>query len=235
MRTNHVLKLLTLIYFAAWLSGCDTYDAQNPDTANQEGIWIIDNGSTRRADEEPVLKMVSIHATHMEFSPGQGTVGTEGHWRDDAFWCAARDGSGEYAAAKVLPDDQLELHLEAFYPNNKEVLTLYKKEGSDAEKQMIAKKYPLPLEYPPPKGTFTAGMTEYQLQSLPWKPTISTLMNQDDINKERDEAYLNGGASSQVIRVVGVLYTYHSDNPNLTDLKVTVKDHHVSEVSGGNE
>jgi len=72
----------------------------------------------------------------------------------------------------------------------------------------------------------TIGMPEYELKALPWKA---------------DKAVPNGedGSIMSLIQPESkdddaTIYTYHSDNPNLVELKVTVKDHRVSAVNGGN-
>lgn len=230
IKITKAFQLIALFSLATLLSGCNQYDPYHPDTSNREGIWMIDNSYSRKIDQEPVWKRLSIYATHMEFCPGQGTVGTEGQWRDNGFWCKVPGSSEEYEAAKILPDDQLELRLSAFYPGSNEILTLFKREGTEEEKKAIADQYPPPLLNPPPKGIFTVGMTEYQVQSLPWKPTISRL--QDDAEAERLFADYHIDKTPDVI---GTLYTYPSTDPHLTDLKVLVKDHHVISVQGGNE
>jgi hypothetical protein len=115
-----ILKAFPLVQFFAFAglivlaSGCNRYDPYDPDTANLEGVWAIDNASYRKAEEPPVWKRATIYATHMEFCPGQGTVGTQGHWKDNGFWCEATDGSGEIEAAKIISPERIELHLAAF-------------------------------------------------------------------------------------------------------------------------
>jgi len=156
----------------------------------------------------------------MEFCPGQGTVGTQGQWKDGGFWCEAKDSSRSIEAAKVISPEEVELHLAAFYPGSKEVLTLYKIHGSESETQdlqrSMAAKYPPPISYPPPSGTIPLGMTEYQLKALPWK--ADKVMASSGDSKDDD----------------ATIYCYHSDNSNLVELRVTVKDHKVISVNGGN-
>jgi hypothetical protein len=200
---------------AVLLVGCNQYDPFHPDTANLVGVWSLDNSMTRSADEEPVTKTLTVYATHMEFCPGQGTFGVQGEWRDDGFWCEAKDGSGEIEAAKMTGPEHLELHLAAFHAGDPGTLDLYKQEGSDEEKKAVAARYPAPYTYPPPFGAIPEGMTEYQLRMLPWKP--------DKVEPSPYES-----AVGQVI------YHYHSDDPKRSELQVTVRNHVVMQTSGGN-
>ena len=216
MKANISIKLLLLIGFVALPSACNQYDPFNPDTANLKGVWAIDNTHSRKASERPILKRLTIYATHMEFCPGQGTYGTQGQWRSDGFWCMAKDGSGEFEAAKLLNAEEIELHLAAFYSGNAEILTLYKQRGGDDEMKALAAKYPQPVSYPPPQGVISVGMTEYQLTTLPWKPDKLMPSLGDD---KADDA---------------TIYNYHSDNPSLMELRVTVRNHRVIGIGGGN-
>ena len=82
----------------------------------------------------------------------------------------------------------------------------------------------LGLSYPPPQGAIAEGMTEYQLKMLPWKADKALglgdllAMNGKDSTKDDD----------------AIIYCYHSDNPQLIELRVTVKNHKVIAVAGGN-
>lgn len=230
MKAATIIKLFFLICLAALPSACNQYDPFNPDTANLEGIWALDNSTSRRADEEPVWKRLEVYATHMEFSPGQGRWGTQGKWRGDGFWCEVKDGSGEIETVKIISDDAIELHLAAFYPGNSEVLTLYKVRGNDKEMQALATKYPQNITYPPPQGVISVGMTEYQLTTLPWKAD-QVMPVPDDPSKfdPNSTGFRHSDKADDA-----TIYSYRSDNPSLIELKVTVKNHKVIAVSGGN-
>src|ERR1700735_5529492 len=165
-----LLAPLVVSVGAILVAGCTHYDPYNPDKTNLEGVWALDNSTSRQASEEPVSKRLSVYAAHMEFCPGQGTLGTEGQWRDGGFWCEAKDGSGEIQAVRVLDPENVELKLAAFYPGNKSTLQLYKEQGTDAETKALAAKYTQPIAYPPPAGIIAVGMTEFQMRSLPWQP-----------------------------------------------------------------
>jgi hypothetical protein len=231
VKINPFLRIVPLIGLAASLSACDQYDPQNPDTKNLEGVWAIDNTFSRRADEPPVSQRLTVYATHMEYCQGNGTYGTQGEWRDGGFWCPAKDDSGEIEAVKIVAPEEVELRLAAFITGNTKVLRLYKEKGSDDEtaelQRTMAAKYPPPLTYPPPQGVITEGMTEYQLSTLPWKadqvlPAGNAEKdpdNNEDIVTREDDA---------------TIYCYHSDNPQLAELRVTVKNHKVIAVQGGN-
>ena len=215
MRLVPAAWLLCFTVLAFLLAGCNRYDPFHSDTANLVGVWSLDNSLTRRADEEPVTKTLTVYATHMEFCPGQGTFSVQGEWRGDGFWCGAKDGSGEIEAAKITGPEHLELRLAAFNAGDAGTLDLYKQEGSDDEKKAAAAKYPPPYTYPPPYGVIPEGMTEYQLRMLPWQP--------DKVEPAQDE--------SQAGKVI---YHYHSDDPKRGELQVTVRDHVVIQTSGGN-
>jgi len=85
MRLVPAAWLLCFTVLAFLLAGCNRYDPFHSDTANLVGVWSLDNSLTRRADEEPVTKTLTVYATHMEFCPGQGTFGVQGEWRGDGW------------------------------------------------------------------------------------------------------------------------------------------------------
>jgi hypothetical protein len=215
MKAPTALRLLLFACVAVLPSACNQYDPYRADRSHLIGIWSFDNSYIRQADEEPLMKLLTVSPTHMEYSAERGSLGTQGQWRDNGFWCQKADGSGEVEMAKIVSPEEIEVHVSAFDPRSQEVAVLYKLRGSDAEMQELAARYPPPITYPPPVGIIKFGMTEYVLRNLPWKP--------DQISPTGDEPYSRG-----------TLYTYHSDNPKLDELKVTVKSHHVVQVQGGN-
>lgn len=218
-----VFTFIILAVAVILLTKCDEYNPYRVNTANLVGVWAIDNSTYRRPDEEPITKRLTVYATHMEFCPGQGTYGTQGQWKTDGFWCEAKDGSGEIEAVKKISDEDIELHLAAFFPGNTEVLTLYKEEGDEAEQEAWAAKNSQPVSYPPPQGAITVGMTEYQLRMLPWKADqVTPTPNNNGFEQADDKAD------------DAAIYRYHSDKPSLAELRVTVKNHRVIAVSGGN-
>ena len=73
-------------------------------------------------------------------------------------------------------------------------------------------------------------MTEAEIVVLPWKYTIGVVENDDEVA----QALMNGGQRIPV-RVLAVTYTFHSDNPALQPLQLTLKDHHVVALTGGND
>ena len=85
-----------------------------------------------------------------------------------------------------------------------------------AEQATIAAKYPGPITYPPPKGTITFNMTEYDLRSLPWKA--------ESVMATGNDAYSRG-----------VVYHYRSDDPKIPALDVTVMNRRVTMMRGGYE
>ena len=215
-RSRNMMRCVGLFVCAGLsvlIMGCDSYDPYHPDTSNRVGIWALDNTLTRNAEERPVSKRLMVYQTHMEFCPGQGTVGIEGHWRDGGFWGVPKDGSQEIEVAKVTSPEHLELSLAAFYPGNSETLDLYKEEGSDEERKEVAARYATPYTYPPPFGVITEGMSEYELRMLPWKA-----------DKIEPSPYTTGE----------VIYHFHSDTPGRGEMEVTVRDHVVMRTSGGN-
>lgn len=225
MQTRTTFQLLLLIGLSLWgASGCSRYDPLHPDTANLRGVWGIDNAATRRADEKPVWQKLSVYATHMEYEPGQGVVGTQGEWKADGFWCEPKNGTGKIEAVKITAPDEVQLQLAAFYPGNREVVTLYEERGSYEEQKALAARYPPPFTYPPPQGVITEGMTEYQLKALPWKAYQVFRVDpiSDDLTVPTD------------VVDAPVIYCYRSDNPHLVELRVMVKNRRVMSVTGGN-
>jgi hypothetical protein len=228
VNTNPFLASFLFTGLAILLTACNQYDPYQPDTKNLEGVWAMDNTISRRLDEPPVSKRLTVYATHMEYCPGNGTYGVEGAWRDGGFWCPAQDGSGEIEAVQVVGPEEIEFRPAAFLPGSTDILRLYKEKGSDEEtaeiQQTISAKYPPPLSYPPPQGAIVEGMTEYQLRMLPWKADQmiasgnSQRWNEEEIVTKDDDA---------------TIYCYHSDDPQLLELRVTVKNHKVISVEGG--
>jgi hypothetical protein len=207
---------LALAAFLAWLASQTTDISHVPqrDTSDLIGIWGFEN-STRQAYEMPILLTLFVYSTHIEFSSGHGTESKQGQWRDNGFWCQKPDGSEEVEVARIVSPEELELHVSAFDPGNPTVDVLYKQRGNDAEMQALAVKYPPPITYPPPAGVIKYWMTEYELTSLPWKA--------DHIEIPDDPSYSRR-----------MIYVYRSDNPHLDKLEVTVKNHRVVEIKGGN-
>jgi hypothetical protein len=145
------------------------------------------------------------------------------------FWSRGKDGQ-EVEAVKVIGPEFVEVHVAAFSEGSTQVVTLYKEKGSPAEMQAVAAKYPTPLANPPPSGAITVGMTEFQVRSLPWKP--SRILNAVDWNyiSETQGGSPDTGASDED----AMIFCYRCDNPHLAELRVTIKNHKVIAVGGGN-
>ena len=223
-------QLLLIAVLTALLPGCDSYDPYHPDTSNLQGIWADDNSDTRRGEEMPIDRRVTVYATHMEFTKGNGTYGTEGEWRDGGFWCYAKGSSDEIEAVMPVAPEEVEMRMSAFEQGNGDVYRLYKERGSDEEmagiEREMAAKFPPPLTYPPARGAVVGEMTEYQLLCLPWKPDRKIGLANEQMSKGEDPVPPGSDAT---------IYYYHSDNPQVSELRVTVKDHRVIGFSGGNE
>jgi hypothetical protein len=82
------------------------------------------------------------------------------------------------------------------------------------EAQQLAEQYKGPVTYPPPKGAITVGITEYKLNTLPWKPSQ---ISQDNDNHMPE------------------VYQFPSNDPNKAPLTASVQNHQVISVNGGNE
>jgi hypothetical protein len=177
--------------------------------------WQYEN-ETRDATERPEFLSVEIYPDKINFSIGNGPNEKAGKWHDDGFWVAKADGSGEIEVARLVDPLDLEVTVNAFIPSRTDKPVLYKVMGSAAERAAIAAKYPGPLTYPPRKGVITYWMSEYDLNALPWHPDSREITG--------DEAYSRG-----------IVYHYHSDNPQVPPLLVTVKNRHVVTMSGGYE
>jgi hypothetical protein len=172
---------------------------------------------------------VVVYADHAEYMPGQGTYYAAGSWHDNGFWCKAKDGSS-VEAVKIVGPELVEVKVVAFNADDSQTVTLYKEKGSPAEMQSLADKYPPPLPHPPPSGVITLGMTEFQVLSLPWKP--DKIVNAADWNqisemKGDDPAV---GAKDQDAMIL----CYRCDEPHLAELRITIKNHKVIAIGGGN-
>jgi hypothetical protein len=189
--------------------------AQNNVDDDSLGVWSYDNNGTRDPSDTPIMRDLSVSPTHANYSEGDGPHDVTGKWHDNGFWAANADGSGETEVARLIDPLDMEVHVAAFYPGRTDVVTLYKVQGSAAEKAAIAAKYPTPLTYPPAKGVITYNMTEYDLNSLPWR--VQYIEAVGDVYSR------------------GTLYHYRSDDPKIPPLEVTVKLHHVIEIQGGYE
>jgi hypothetical protein len=222
------LYLFTLCLLAGPL-GCSKYPPYEDDAVKLIGQWGIDNNYSRRADEMPEIEHLAIFPDHASYAPGQGTYYLAGSWHDNGFWYRGKDGS-EVEAVKVTAPEFVEVHVAAFIVGNSQVITLYKEKGSPAEMQAVAAKFSTPLPNPPPSGTITVGMTEFQVRSLPWKP--SKILNAVDWNyiSETGGGTPDTGARDQDAMIL----CYRCDDPRLAELRVTIKDHKVIAVGGGN-
>jgi hypothetical protein len=153
----------------------------------------------------------------MDYSEGNGSVTLQGEWRDGGFWCPNPNGDGEIEVAKLLDAEDVELQESAFDPHRTDTEVLYKKEGSEEEMRAMAAKYPPPYTFPPPAGVIKPGMTEFQLDSLPWKPD-QVMPTDPDMPYSR-----------------GTIFVFHSDDSRFDPLRVTIKNHRVVQMQGGYE
>lgn len=225
-----ILRPTVILFLGLILSGCNQYDPYHPDTSDIKGVWSLDNSTSRRADQLPVVDVLTVSGTHMEYTEGHGTEGVQGEWRADGFWVIPPNGNGgQIHAVEILDPEHVVLHLMAFDPNRPDTVKLYKVRGDDAEVKAIAALDPGPVNHPPPRGAIWPGITEYKLQCLPWKadrvvPAINLRFEDKDIPASAADAHSTDGQ---------VVYIYKSNDPHIDDLRVTVKDHIVMKVTGG--
>ncbi len=219
-----------VVCLALGLAACTKYPPFTDDPTTLIGQWGIDNNNSRQADEPPILKHLTVYPDHIDYMPGSGTYYAGGEWRGDGFWCQAKDGSGEIEAVKVTAPEFVDVRLGAFLPGSSEVVTLYKEKGSPAEMKALAEKFPGPITYPPPAGVITVGLTEFQLRALPWQPG-QTLRADTQSDLDAVWGVQDRGASKDEDAEI---LCYHSDDPRLVELRVTVRRHKVVAVSGGN-
>jgi hypothetical protein len=194
-----IVCLAALLPLVGLLVGCGL------GTEEAFGMWDCDHAH---------WLSLTILPTRMILQTDTGTLTASGYWKDDTFWCPNASGGGDYEAAKVLPDDELTLQAKAFVPGSDETVMCYKTEPGAAEERHLAQENPGPVTYPPPKGAITVGMTEYKLNTLPWKPTQVSQDNDDNMPE---------------------VYQFPSNDPNKSPLTVSVQNHHVISVNGGNE
>jgi hypothetical protein len=230
----HLTTQLTLLLATVLLSGCgNEYDPNHPDQSDIKGVWELNNSISRGADERPVIDILEVSGTHMEFTEGHGTEGVQGQWKSDGFWVTPADGNGQppFQAVKILDAEHVFLYLSAFEPGRSDTVTLYKVRGDDAEVKALASVDPGPVVHPPPQGAIWPGISEYHLRSLPWKA--------DKIEAALDLSYEEHHGSfvvdqKDVHSTDGeIVYIYKSFDPKVDDLHVTVKNHIVMTVTGG--
>jgi hypothetical protein len=226
---KHLFVCLFAVAVLVGSPGCSKYPPYDDEPDKLIGQWGNDNSYTRRVDEMPVIEHLAIYPDHASYAPGQGTYYLGGSWHDNGFWYRGKEGS-EIEAIKVTAPEFVEVHVDAFSAGSAQVVTLYKEIGSPAERQAAAAKYPTPLPNPPPSGVITVGMTEFQVRCLPWKPShILNAVDWNDIDASRGRSPGTGASDQDAM-----IFCYKCDDPRLAELRVTIKDHKVIAVGGGN-
>ncbi len=200
-----------LVWFASQSVGI-SHPGTGSDLIGLWGVEPNDGGDNHMT----AYHQAFVYPTHLDYSKGSGTIRLEGHWRDDGFWYTKPDGSGEVEVCHLKNPLELEIHLSTLTSNEQGDAVLYKERGSDEEMKSMADRYPAPITYPPPAGVIKFWMSEYELQNLPW-------------HADRIEIHTEDPAYSR-----GKTYDYHSDNPQVGELQVVVKNHRVVKVIGGN-
>ncbi len=176
-------------------------------------------------------------------APGQRTPTRyehKGRWLHRAFYCdSPQDSSTMVLVAREIPNEDLEVDISYFVPTSHSKLYCAKvfRGNLDDYHPYPTTQDPAyqgkPVSYPPPKGLIRVGMVEADLASLPWNASV--IESHEDIYPyDRENApYLENieNADSYPPQV----YHYHSDDPHLSELLVTVYHGHVTDVSGGRE
>jgi hypothetical protein len=210
----------TLLFAGAlvWYASSYSFDLNQPRDAYLHGLvgmWGLDPNDAADAGGAPVNRQVMIYPDHLVFQGDRGEVKLDGQWRNDGFLYSKPDGSGEVEVCHLKDPLNLELHLDAFNSAERGDTVLYKEQGSEEEMQAIKDRYPGPITYPPPADVFKFWMSEYELTHLPWRA-------------DRIESWGSDPAYSR-----SKIYDFHSDNPQVPQLQVTVKNHRVIKVSSG--
>jgi len=157
----------------------------------------------------------------------------KGHWTNKAFYSQSPDDpSSEVIVAKELPDEDLEVYLKYFDPNDPRTVTLVK------SLRMPDEYHPYPVgvrgqsvTYPPPKGMIKVGMLEADLHALPWQPYTN-----EEPQYVQDEQIASGSYhGSTFFNAWPHVWVYKSDDPNLPELRVTTEKGRVTQVVGGAE
>jgi len=184
-------------------------------TPDMIGMWGIEPNEgefhNRLVDYD-----VDIYPTHLDYFGNTVRTKLEGHWRNNGFWYAKPDGSGEVEVCHLNDPLNLNLHLSAFNSGEQGDVVLYKERGTDDEMKALHDKYPQNVTYPPPAGVIKYGMSQYELENLPWQS------NREEVNQDEPE----------VTR--GRIWVYRSDDPHVSELRVTLKNHRVVRIEGGN-
>jgi len=195
VRIGHLVLLFVSITF---VSGCDYFFEEGM------GNWDCDH---------PHWIALTILNHRMILQTDKGNLQVAGYWKNDAFWCPNATGGNDFAAAKVLPEDQLAVQAKVFTPGTNETVIFNKIGPGYAEAKQLAQDNQGPVTYPPPKGAIAVGITEYRLNMLRWKP-ISVGLDENNVPQN---------------------YQFPSNDPTKPPLTVTVQNHRVISVNGGNE
>jgi hypothetical protein len=145
----------------------------------------------------------------------------KGNWANHAFYCDSHlDAPAEFVVARELANEDLELEMKYFDPNDGSVITCTKimRGAFEIHPYPTSDTPGLVVTYPPPKGLIRVGMLEADLSTLPWASS------EVDIQDDNSNSLLATN-----------IYRYRSDNPNLPELRVTVLHGRVTAVSGGAE
>jgi hypothetical protein len=168
------------------------------------------------SDEPFEVTILPYEIRIMEGERRQLAASKQGVWAHRQFTCDLSEGANT-VVARELPDESLELTLSYFFPQETRVATLTKiYRGWNDEKRYPSYDSFGKITYPPPKGLFTVGMLEADFQSLPWQSGDVDIQGHDS-------------------EIGPDVYHFHSDDPQLPELLVTVYKGKVINVSGGRE
>ena len=197
---------LLLVICAPLLTGCQYFGVQTY-LIGQWRDFSQEDFEVQIVHNESSGETISISKSH------KVVFEKKGHWTNNTFYCASPTSpSDEVEVARELMDESLEVNMEFFDPYQ------YLKAICTKTQRGYKEPHPYPVTepgkvvaYPPPKGLIKPGMLQADLDYLPWGPDKTEMINS------------------------GSIYCYHSDNPNLPELRVTVINGKVTDVVGGAE
>jgi hypothetical protein len=169
----------------------------------------------------------------------------KGRWSGHTFYCDSHlDAPPEIAVARELPNEDLEVDIGHFLPDQTGTITCVKVMRIDDDDERPP--YPVnepgqTVSYPPPKGLIHPGTLECDLQMLPWH--ADSIVAAPIVVEVNTTVLSDGTPGKSYFPPFGEAhdprppetYIYHSDRPGLPKLLVTVYHGRVTKVTGGAE
>jgi len=186
--------------------------------------------------EDSSISPITVFKTNIGYYRHEKLCEVNGHWTNKMFYGSLPSNpSEEVVVAKELPNEDLEMYLKYFDPEDSRTITCVKNMRTSEEYHPYPVRVPgQKVKYPPPKGMIQVGMLQTDLENLPWEaystgPTPAMhqeMMLNGNLNSYHGSTFFNAWPA---------LHLYKSDDPNLPELRVTTEKGRVIQVVGGAE